>query len=971
MNTPFHHNAFELVREHEIESLNLSAQEYRHIKTGASHFHLKADVDENVFLVALRTVPTDSTGVAHILEHTALCGSEKYPVRDPFFMMIRRSLNTFMNAFTSSDWTAYPFASENKKDFNNLLDVYLDAVFFSRLDELDFLQEGHRLDFEEEGNKESDLVYKGVVFNEMKGAMSSPTSRLWQDFTASLFPSVTYHFNSGGEPENITDLSYEELKEFYRVHYHPSNSVFMTFGNIPVHELQEKFEKQALQRFEKLDKKIEVNLEKRFQTPQVIETTYALDEPDSSDKTHVILGWLLGESIDLESQLEAHLMSNVLLDNSASPLRKALEKTDLGLTPSPLCGLEDSNREMAFVCGLEGCNKDNSGDIEQLILSTLKKISEDGVEQEKVEAVLHQLELHQREIGGDSYPYGLQLILSCLSAAVHRGDPIAVLNLDEVLGSIREKIKDPNYIKGLIKKLLLDNQHRVTLSMVPDSTKSAEMTQAEKAKLAQIKSSLTDSDKEQIIELAEKLKARQEQHDDPGVLPKVDLSDVPADLKTKSSLKPINSKPVTAYKEGTNGLVYEQLIVPIPELTDEEVSLLPLYSHMLTELGAGDSDFLTMQGLQSQFTGGLHAWNSMRADLHDQSSINGCLVLSGKALQRNASKLNELMLKTWSECRFDEHDRILDLLGYLRARKEQSVTGSGHSLAMTAAASHWSVGAQLTHHMTGLAGIKSIKSSHDSISSDNQALREFADKLASLHQKISTNKSQLLFVSDEIDDRLHTMVSAWDSHLGDQVGSPLSITSSNPQNQFWSTNTQVNFCSKAYSTVPAGHQDAPALAVLGGVLRNEFLHRSIREQGGAYGGGAGHDSSNGVFRFYSYRDPRLEETLGDFDKSIQWALEDNISDRALEEAVLGVISSLDKPGSPAGDAKGDFYNQLFGRTYEVRKVYREGVLSVTKDKLKEVVDTYLNNKPASTAVVTNKEGVAQSAESIGAEVINL
>src|SRR6478609_5688884 len=227
------HPAFELLRSQEIRALNIRVEEYEHLTTGAVHFHLASDNPENVFLVALRTVPEDSTGVAHILEHTALCGSEKYPVRDPFFMMIRRSLNTFMNAFTSSDWTAYPFASQNRKDFNNLLNVYLDAVFFSRLDPLDFAQEGHRLDFEEQNNPDSNLVFKGVVFNEMKGAMSSATSTLWQTLTKYVFPNSTYHFNSGGDPECIPDLSYEQLKAFYQTHYHPSNAIFMTYGDIP------------------------------------------------------------------------------------------------------------------------------------------------------------------------------------------------------------------------------------------------------------------------------------------------------------------------------------------------------------------------------------------------------------------------------------------------------------------------------------------------------------------------------------------------------------------------------------------------------------------------------------------------------------------------------------------------------------------------------------------------------------------
>ncbi|MAA71231.1 MAG: peptidase M16, partial [Bermanella sp.] len=406
------HTGFRQLRTKEIQSLGVRVEEYEHIKTGAVHYHLAAENDENVFLVALRTMPMDSTGVAHILEHTALCGSKNYPVRDPFFMMIRRSLNTFMNAFTSSDWTAYPFASKNKKDFNNLLSVYLDAVFFATLNEQDFAQEGHRLEFENPSDPSSPLQFKGVVYNEMKGAMSSVTSQLWQAVSKHLYPTNTYHFNSGGEPESILDLSYTDLKSFYKAHYHPSNAIFMTYGDIPAAEHHVKFE-EYLEQFDKSEHRIEVDDEKRYYAPVRAEEYYGHNELEN--KTHHVMGWLLGHSTNLEEQLEAHFLSSLLLENSSSPLMLALETTDLASSPSPLCGLEDSNKEMAFVCGVEGSTEENRDAVEQLILNTLEQVAKDGVSETQVESVLHQLELSQREVGGDGYPYGLQIILSAIS----------------------------------------------------------------------------------------------------------------------------------------------------------------------------------------------------------------------------------------------------------------------------------------------------------------------------------------------------------------------------------------------------------------------------------------------------------------------------------------------------------------------------------------------------------------------------
>ncbi|MBD3821759.1 MAG: insulinase family protein, partial [Thiotrichales bacterium] len=421
------HSAFEFIRQHSIESLNINVQHFKHKVTGAEHYHLAADDPQNVFMVALRTVPMDSTGVAHILEHTVLCGSEKYPVRDPFFMMIRRSLNTFMNAFTSSDWTAYPFATENRKDFQNLLQVYMDAVFFPNLDALDFAQEGHRFEFAEPENPESDLTYKGVVFNEMKGAMSSPVSTLWQTFTTELYPTSTYHYNSGGEPKDIPDLTHQQLVDFHKLHYHPSNAVFMTYGDITAAEHQTQFETLGLSRFKDKVDVIKVPSEQRLTQPKKVVEHYALDEESLDKKTHIVLGWLLGENKNELDVLKGHLLEAVLLDNSASPLRKVLEETDLASAPSPLCGLEDSNKEMVFAVGVQGSEAEHTDAVEALILNELQRIAKEGVDADQVEAMLHQLELSQREIGGDSYPYGLQLILQSLAGAMHDGDPIALL----------------------------------------------------------------------------------------------------------------------------------------------------------------------------------------------------------------------------------------------------------------------------------------------------------------------------------------------------------------------------------------------------------------------------------------------------------------------------------------------------------------------------------------------------------------
>ncbi|TXR53474.1 insulinase family protein [Reinekea thalattae] len=953
-------SSFSLIESRYIESLNIRLEHYRHLKTGAEHFHLASDSKENVFMVSLRTMPNDSTGVAHILEHTALCGSEKYPVRDPFFMMTRRSLNTFMNAMTSSDWTAYPFASENSKDYENLLSVYLDAVFFSRLDELDFQQEGHRLEFETDNDPSSPLQYKGIVFNEMKGAMSSPVSQLYQTVKSHLFPSNTYHYNSGGDPEHIPDLSYEQLKAFYKTHYHPSNASVFTFGDRPAADIQQRLEEQAFSRFEPLGHSLSVPPEKRFNSRLTVEASYPL-ETDIDNKTYHTLAWLLGESADLEQQLEAHLLSDLLLDNSASPLRKALETSEIGTNPSPLCGLDDSNREMIFLCGMEGSTPEQAEAFEQLVTETLQQVAEQGVSDDDIEAMLHQLELSQREITGDSYPYGLQLIFSVTGAATHGGSVMESLDIDQALAQLREKTKQPGYIGEAIERLLLNNAHRVQLSFKPNPEFKARQLQHERDRLDTIQQTLSDEQAQQIVATAQALKERQAQVDDDSLLPKVTLDDVNPEVKT---IKAHKNGPVVQYAAGTNGLVYQQWYWPIPQLTVDEQQLMPLYTAMLPELGAGKFDYLEMQQQQAAKTGALNLYSLYKTDIQDTSKLNGYLVLSGKALEPNAQALTDIMEQHWLNARFDETDRIQDYLNLMSSRRVQGITGSGHSLAMQASSASHAVGSALSYHNTGLPAIARLKGWIQAWQQDPKQLGPWLQALQSLHRKFQASSAHALVVGEQDSlAELERIQLATQMNFAEQGASHhQSIALAAKENLVWSVDTQVNFCAAAYKTVAPEHPDSAALTILAGVLRNNYLHTAVREQGGAYGGGASHDNSNGVFRFYSYRDPRLEETLEDFSKSLNWLEKTSISDDQVEQSILGVVSSLDKPGSPAGEAKAAYQNLLFNRSDDFRKYYREQLLSVTSKQLVDVAGRYLTDDNKTEAVITDTSNAERLAD---------
>lgn len=963
------HPAFEPLRHHRIDSLQLDLDEFRHAGSGARHFHFASNHTEQVFMVALRTAPQDSTGVAHILEHTTLCGSRKYPVRDPFFMMTRRSLNTFMNAFTSSDWTAYPFASQNTRDFYNLMDVYLDAVFFPSLDYLDFRQEGHRLEFETPDNPESALVHRGVVYNEMKGAMSAIHSRVWDRLGYHLYPTTTYHFNSGGDPEHITDLTHEQLLQFYRRHYHPSNAIFMTFGSLPLEDIQTRIHEQVLCQFKADEQPVSIADEKRYYAPVRVQESYPLNEEDLSAKTHHVMGWLLGRSDELEEVLEAHLMTNVLLENSASPLMQALETTDLGQTPSALCGLEDSQREMLFVCGLEGSEPDHANAFEELVLNVLERVARDGVPSERLEAVLHQLELSQREISGDSYPYGLQLMLATLSPALEGVDPAAYLDLDPVLERLREKIREPDYLPGLVKRLLLNNPHRVRLSMQPDRELASLQEKAGVERLERVRQKLSEQQKQKLIEEAAQLAERQTRKDPVDCLPRVGREDVPADLSWVEPEDRSANSPFVGYGRGTNGLVYQQVIRALPEMNEDETFLLPLLAYLLPELGLGSESYLEIQERQSAISGGLNAYFDIRTPaglVTPANSAEGIMVYSAKALARNAGKMTELLVSTSENARFDEHQRIREMLALLSSRKVQGVPNNGHGLAMSAASQSLNPVSGLSYRSSGLAGIQKLVKLVGEISTDKQALASLADQLAALYQRISAQPLKVLSIAES--ERLPELRRAWPadwlkSAAGGAMPGKISLPEKKAESGLaWQVNASVNYCALAFPTVTGQHEDAPALTALSGVLRNEFLHSAIREKGGAYGGGASQNNGEGVFRFYSYRDPRLGDTLDDFRRSIHWSLEGGIDEAVLEQAILGVVSSLDKPRSPAGEARHAFHSDLFGRGHEYQTRFRERVMALQVDHLKEVASKYLLDKPGCVAVVGGDQVATKAAD---------
>ena len=917
---------FELKESKKIKLLDVNAQVYRHSKFNTQHIHLDSSNDEKVFMVAFRTIPEDSTGVAHILEHTSLCGSEKYPVRDPFFMMIRRSLNSFMNAFTSSDWTAYPFATQNNKDFNNLLDVYVDSAFFPRLDPLDFSQEGHRLEIDNENN----LEIKGVVFNEMKGAMSSPTDQLWHGMSKHLFEETTYHHNSGGDPEKIIDLTHADLVAFHQKHYHPSNATFFTFGNVSIDEIHNHLEKNVFQKFTPATEQLTIKPAKIFTSPVKASGTYQPLPGDESNH-HVVISWLLGDSHNPLNLLEKYFLSNVLLDNSASPLRKALELSKLGKSPSPFLGIEPSNKEIVFMAGLEGVGKDKASEVEELILTTLEKLVIDGVPEDLINSSLHQLEIGQREVSGGGKPYGLQLMLGCMNACIHHDDPISMLDLDANFRKLKTLISQKGYLEELISTCLIKNQHRLNYELKPDPKFNENLENFFASTLKNKEETLTEEDRGEINDLAKALKARQEAMDDVEILPKVTKQDIP--LKREYTHVSFLKNNRSVYEVGTNGLMYSDFLFPCKNLTSQELLFSSLYTFILTEVGLKESSYEEIQALQSSITGGLNA--SFKLQTNDQSEPGKLfLCISSKSLENNFDEMEKLILNTLENARFDEEDRILDLFNIFIARNEESINQNGHILAMNSAASSLNKFSATAYQMSGLQMLNQSKATISKMKDAADAIN-LINVLKSIHFKVLHNPFKIFTACSP-----KTLDAKSMDFKNIQYEAEQCLIEPINEQTAWITGSQVCYCAEAFQSVPREHPDAPALSVLATVLRNGFLHTAIREKGGAYGAGATNDTSTNTFKFFSYRDPKCTETFSAFKDAVEWS-KTSITEQHLEEAILGVVSSIDKPLSPVGEAKNDFNFNLENISTKERLEMRQRVINCSIEDLIRVNEKYL------------------------------
>ena len=934
-----------------VPELNLTAITLLHEPTGARLLHLACDDPNNVFAVGFRTPPPDSTGVAHILEHTVLCGSQKYPVRDPFFAMLKRSLNTFMNALTAADWTLYPVASMNRKDFYNLMGIYLDATFFPLLREQDFLQEGHRLDFANPEDPAS-LMIKGVVFNEMKGAMAD--ALLGRRLNAALFPTTCYGENSGGEPLVIPDLTWEQLRAFHKSYYHPSNSWIFTYGNLPLEDHLQQIDYLALGRFERQPVSSEIPREARFTEPINRTQTFPVDaKDDMRQRSMVHLAWLTCPIEDTFERAATGILANLLLGNPAAPLYQALIESGLGRNLSPGTGYHDDYRDTFIAAGLQGTDPERLPEIEKVIFDTLARVAEQGLPQERIDAALHQYEFANREVTGDQYPYGLGLMMRLFGPWLHADDPISTLMIGDNLKRLRSATTDPQFFPQMIRRHLLDNPHRVTLLLHPDPEHAQREEQAFAERLEGIREHLDETAIAVIKTKAADLQKSQEAQDDMSCLPILELSDI----ESAEPITPFNTEEISSCKtfwfnQPTNGITYLNLQFNASGLDDSLRPYLPMFGALLPQIGAAGHDYLAMSRRITAATGGIRLGTNMLESPVDLDIMQPVLELKGKALSCNQEKLCGIIADMLSAPDFTDLDRLRTVIGQVRTSMENSIPGAGHSFAARAAAASLTPAAAQREEWSGMSQTQIIRAASDL---DEKGLSSLAGSFAAIAAELFTPVRATVAVTAEESAHqtmrapLKGLLAALPGKLstGDGQLAPFTREATSIA---WQYNLPVAYVSQVFRTVSYTHPDAPVLMVLAKLLRAEFLHREIREKGGAYGGMAGYNADGGLFSMLSYRDPHLERTLDVYRLAVEWAGRGDFGDETIKQSILTAFAELDRPLSPGGRGYREFIHQQQGMTHDMIQAFRNGIIAVDRKSLVRVAKTYLEQLFAASSV---------------------
>jgi Zn-dependent M16 (insulinase) family peptidase len=952
---------FKEIRKEQIKELKATLVELEHKPSGAIILSIQNDDPENVFSLSFKTHPENSNGVAHILEHTVLCGSKKFPVKDPFFSMHKRSLNTYMNALTGADFTCYPAAAYLEKDFYNILEVYLDAVFNPLLDNLSFLQEGHRLEFENPEDESTALNFRGIVYNEMKGSLASNDTRLWKQMMQALFPTLPYGFNAGGDPNEIPQLTYEELLAFHKKYYHPSHCLFFFYGNLPLEKHLEFIKEKVLKHIGKGPSLLEIGKEIRFKTPKKIKAFYPSNASEKEDESvdnkdnqtdskiekniHAI-GWLTCDIKDQNKWLALQLLDLIFMATDASPLKEALLRSNLCKQADLYIDIDSSEIPVVLIC--KGSNEENSDKIDALVQQVLKKIIQEGISKELIDGALHQMEFSRSEITGTHMPFGLSLFMRSALLKQHGVNPSEGLKIHALFDNLRQKCENPTYLAELINEFFINNPHKVILTMKPDEHLAQKEHSDEKNTLEKIKASLTEKDIFLIKEKSRQLIELQEKHESVNleVLPKISSKDVSTSAR-KILLEEdlLNNLSIYRHNCFTNRIIYADLHFTLPQIDLKDLPYLRLFSGFLTEVGTSTRDYKKNLEFMQQHTGGLNAFVSLHVQSDDFNLFNPTFGLRGRALFRKSDKLFSILKDTLTSACFKDKERIKELLDQHHSNLEHHITQNALKYAINLSSKSFSLPSFIGNCVYGLDYLISLR----------KIIKDFDKNPYHLIEKMNYFQDILLATQNAklvlgVDDEEYEKIKKENFYGLSQICSKPQKSLFNPQqvsvekkNEGRIVASPVAFSALSLPSISFQHKDAAYLNIASHLFENKVLHKRIREQGGAYGAGASVHSLAGHFTFYSYRDPHLSNTYKAFLESISTIGEGKFNEQEIEEAKLQILQDLDAPIPPGQRASTAFSWLLAKKDQQVRDTYRKNLLNAGKDQIIEATKLHIKN----------------------------
>lgn len=954
-------NGFTVDRVQEIPELRSTARLLTHDKTGARLIHLVNDDPNNLFCCGFRTPVYNNTGVPHILEHSVLGGSRKYPFKDPFQQLLKSSLQTFLNALTYPDKTLYPVGSQVEVDFYNLVDVYCDAVFHPLLTERTFQQEGWHFDVEDPSKP---VGIKGIVYNEMKGVFSDFNSHVARRSLSGLYPDTTYFHESGGEPEHIPELTYEAFREFHARFYHPSNAFIYLYGNQSTEKTLAFLDRNYLGDFERLDIDSTVKPQPLWTEPRTMRIEAPAAEDDAGTAS-VDVCWVFGNSADPERTLAGRVLSRYLIGTESSPLRRALIDSGLGEDLDVLCGFDGELVQSMFAAGLRKADPDNAGKIVSLILETLREQADGGINEELLEGCLRQTEFGLRELSDSGrWPYSLKLADRCYRSWIYDGDPLAHLAFEQVIGAIRTgggSVKE--YFAALIRDALVDNQHRLlaVIEASPEMAGKLERQTAEQA--AALTAGFGTEDVAAYhaltLELLEEQK-RQPTPEELATLPHIARQDLPVkNFDTPVECGDVDGAPLYTHALFCGGVSYLDLAFDCRHLSDDLVPYLPIYCELATRCGAAGADYEQMATRISLSTGGLSA--SIMADVSagDSEGLVFKVFYHGKSLAGRFGDMVGIVGDLLREPQLDDAKLVRDVLLEMRNDHNASIVGSGHSYAALHAASRLNSIRALNERLDGIDQLRFL----DRLVKQNDA-GAVIDKVRAIHGHVVNSAGALVSMTADnpgahLRDCARLLQSLPRTDIGPAVAH-LHLADGQGQAGI-EIAAAVNFVSKGWRLGHQSPEDRGLLGLLGQNLSRGFLWDKVRVEGGAYGAFASMGATYPVFTCASYRDPNLGRTLKAFDQALQYGARE-LDGASVEESIVGTIGQIDKPKSPHARGYGETCAALLGRSKEDRQRSRDAILGATVDTVRGKAREVLDSTATAVSVLGSKASLAAAAD---------